>query len=366
MTPLEKYQSDLQTADFKPDDAQAAAVDALQDLYERLLRSRAPVKNPGFLSRLMGNTPKPEPECGLYLWGGTGRGKTYLMDCFYDVLPLEQKRRVHFQHLMKDIHEALKYLPKSPDPLPVVAGRLAESVRVLCVDEFHVDDITDAMILAGLLRGLFEHGITLVATSNICPDDLYLHGLQRSRFVPAIELIKKNTQVLMLDSDVDYRLALLEKDGTYHVLSDEDGTAFMTREFEKITHALPTDCELEIVGRKVNARAAHGDTVWFDFRVLCDSHRSSLDYMNIAQDYNTLLLTNVPVMHEGKNDAAQRFIQLVDALYDHGVKLIISAHAMPNELYTGQGLAFPFQRTISRLFEMRSHQYLSKSHGRAA
>ncbi|MDH5300804.1 MAG: cell division protein ZapE [Gammaproteobacteria bacterium] len=361
MSPMQRYQSDLARGDLTPDAAQLRAVQRLQDLYERLLQ---PQEAMGLLGRLMGKRSAKAPECGLYLWGDTGRGKTYLMDTFFDALPFTQKRRVHFQHFMKDIHQALKDLPKTPDPMPLVAAQVAAQIRVLCLDEFQVLDITDAMILAGFLQGLFAQGVTLVTTSNIAPDDLYLNGLQRSRFVPAIGLLKQHTETVFLDSATDYRLQLLEKDGTYHVLGFDQGDELLSAEFAKVTQQTPASGVMTVNGRQIPVRGCHGDVVWFDFAALCDTPRSSLDYIAIAQEYQTLLLGRVPSMRGGRDDAAQRFIQLVDALYDHGVKLVVVAEKAPDELYGEGRLAFPFQRTQSRLFEMRSHEYLGRKHGK--
>ena len=363
LSPLQRYQKDLARVEFVHDAAQARAVERLEDLYQRLIHS-AKTPSPGLLARLAGRKTTAKPERGLYLWGGTGRGKTYLMDNFYDALPFEQKRRVHFQQFMKDIHQALQQLPKSPDPMPIVASQLAARARVLCLDEFQVDDITDAMILAGFFQGLFALGVTLVTTSNIEPDQLYLNGLQRSRFMPAIDLIKQHTETCYLDSDTDYRLELLEKHGTYHIMPFDQGDQLLAAEYAEVSQSQAESGFLSLNGRKIPARGVHSDVVWFDFAALCDTPRSSLDYIAIAQEYHTVLLGHVPSMRGGRDDAAQRFIQLVDALYDHGVKLLVVAEKAPDELYGEGRLAFPFQRTISRLFEMRSHEYLACRHGK--
>jgi cell division protein ZapE len=363
-SPSQRYQADLARDEFVDDPAQANAVARLQDLYIRLINYQPPAPSGGLFAKLLKKKVEIEPEKGLYLWGDTGRGKTYLMDNFYDALPFAEKRRVHFQHLMKDIHEALQSLPSSPDPLQIIAAQLAADIRVLCLDEFHVDDITDAMILAGFLDGLFKNGVTLVTTSNIAPQDLYLNGLQRSRFMPAIDLIKQHTDEVMLDSDTDYGLELLDKHGTYHVMEFAAGDTLLAEEFREVSLCDVQADTLQINGRDMAVRALHSDVVWFDFDELCDTPRSSLDYIAIAEEYHTVLLGQVPSMRGGRDDAAQRFIQLVDALYDHGVKLLVVAEKTPDELYGEGRLAFPFQRTGSRLYEMRSHEYLARQHGK--
>lgn len=358
MTPKEKYQADLKQRHFHPDPEQQIVIDHLDDLFHRLLEASS--QKQGVLDRLL-RRPK-QPVTGLYIWGGVGRGKSYLMDSFFDLLPFHDKQRIHFHRLMQFIHLELKDLPKSPDPLLVVAKKIAEDVRVLCIDEFHVNDIGDAMLLTGLFRALFDQGVTLVTTSNIAPDELYKTGLQRTRFLPAIALLKEFTEVVNLDSPTDYRSILLTKSGIYHVISDQTD-ALLKDQFAKLAprriHKHPL---LGINGREVEAIAVSDDVVWFDFPEICQTPRSSADYLYIGCEYHTVFISHVPAMSEGMDDVAQRFINLIDALYDHSVKTIISALVEPTELYSGRRHEFAFQRTVSRINEMASDVYLSKPH----
>lgn len=359
MTPQQRYQQDLTEHGFRADASQAVAVEFTENLYVKLTSASSAT---GLLKRLtLGNK---EPIKGLYFWGGVGRGKTYLIDCFFECLPFAEKKRIHFNHFMQQVHGLLQAMPRSPDPLKIVAKQFAESFRVLCLDEFHVDDITDAMILAGLLQAMFDRGITLVTTSNIPVDDLYLNGLQRSRFMPAIALLKQHTHVVHLESDTDYRLALLEKSGTYHVIENQPQSELIMREefLRTVNEAALNPQSLLIKGRAIKLKAMANNVLWADFAEMCETARSSVDYIELARNYSAIFLSDVPIMKEGKDDAAQRFIQLIDAFYDHHVKLVISAAAMPQELYQGHRLSFPFQRTISRLHEMRSHDYLAAPH----
>ena len=358
VSPKERYQSDLDRRGFHADAEQLNAVEYLQRLYEQLLQ---PVQPQSFLDRLLKR--RREAIRGLYLWGGVGRGKTYLMDSFYDSLSSEWARRVHFHHFMRQLHEELQSLPKTPDPLPIVAKRLAARVRVLCLDEFHVHDIGDAMLLSGFLKALFENGVTLVTTSNIDPDQLYKNGLQRSRFMPAIELIKRYTQTLHLDAGRDYRLELLERGGTYHVLVGDEAEELLTRQFEQLaTNAVSQVQMLNINHREIAVRRMSDDVAWFDFQPLCATPRSAADYLEIARMFHTVLVAGIPLLGEATDDVAQRFIHLVDALYDHNVKLIATAAQPPQGLYSGQRHTFAFQRTTSRLLEMASAAYLKKAH----
>ena len=358
MTPQQRYDADLRLRGFHPDPHQAVAIERLQQLFKSLTTPRRPKS---LLTRLF-DRPEPPPQ-GLYLWGGVGRGKTYLMDLFHECLPLTAKTRRHFHRFMQDIHGELKTLPKSPDPLPIIAKRLAGEVRVLCLDEFHVNDIGDAMLLAGFLRALFEHGVTLITTSNTEPCELYKNGLQRERFEPAIELIQAHTEVLYLGDDIDYRLQLLERSGTYQVLVDTAPFPSLTRRFHDLAPQPGVRAAwLKVNNRQIQAQAIADDVVWFDFAALCETPRNAADYLEISRLFHTVLLSGVPVMDESKDDVAQRFIHLIDALYDHHVKLIVTATAPPCQLYRGTRHALSFQRTVSRLQEMGSEAYLASAH----
>ncbi len=364
-SPLEHYRQDLQREDFSPDAAQQAAVEKLQDLYERLLERHSQPPKPSLLQKigLVGRHARQEPVTGLYFWGGVGRGKTYLMDMFYDSLPFEQKMRTHFHRFMRRVHRELKTLDGEKDPLKTVASRIARETRVLCFDEFFVSDITDAMILATLLEELFARGVSLVATSNIVPDGLYENGLQRSRFLPAIDLIKKYTEVVNVDGGIDYRLRALEQAELYHYPLDAEADLSLQRSFDRLApEPGRANVDIEIEGRMIPSRYLADDVVWFDFTALCDGPRSQNDYIELACEFHAVLLSNVPLLDGNKEDQARRFINLVDEFYDRNVKLVISAAVALEQIYQGQRLAFEFQRTVSRLLEMQSHEYLAREH----
>jgi cell division protein ZapE len=365
MSPRERYQRDLQRPGFVRDEAQARAVERLQDLYERLLNQ--PVVETdgvkGWWNRVRG--VRPEPERGLYLWGGVGRGKTYLVDAFFDALPFPEKRRLHFHRFMREVHGRLRHLREFEDPLIRVAEEWAADTRVLCFDEFFVSDIGDAMILSGLLRGLFANGVTLVATSNIPPDGLYQEGLQRVRFLPAIKLLKQHVEVLNVDGGEDYRLRFLEQAEIYHTPLDEAADRVLADNFAHVCAEcddIERDTRLNIEGRSIAARRVGSGAVWFDFEAICDGPRGQADYIEIAQQFHTVLISGVPVFRREHEDQARRFISLVDEFYDRGVKLILSAETGVDELYQGRRLQFEFQRTVSRLVEMQSRDYLARPH----
>lgn len=359
MTPRERYQADIARGALRPDAAQAQALDTLQQLYE-VLAQTAPAPS-AWWARLL--TKPRRTVRGLYLWGGPGRGKTYLIDSFFECLPFPHKRRVHFHLFMQEIHAQLRSLPHTPNPLRVIGRHMAEQWRVLCLDEFHVHDIADAMLLAGLLQALFDAGITLVATSNVAPDALYLEGLQRDRFLFAIDLLKTHTVAQHLDSPVDFRCELLDRGGAYHVLDDAAGHAILARDFRRLAPVEAAyDQVLILHQRPVPALAVADDVIWFRFADLCEAPLWARDYLEIARCYHSVFLSDIPRMDEGRDDAAKRFMHLIDALYDHNVKLIATAQDIPENLYSGRYLQFAFQRTVSRLVEMGSHRYLAKPH----
>ncbi len=359
--PLFLYGQALDSGEIKPDRAQAEAVEHLQHLYDELVR---PIPSPGFFARLFNRAGPSGPRVqGLYLWGGVGRGKTYLMDVFYESLPFEQKRRRHFHRFMRFVHQQLTALQGEPDPLRKIAVEFASEVRVLCFDEFFVSDITDAMILARLLESLFELGVVLVATSNVEPNHLYENGLQRRKFLPAIELLNTRTRVLNVDGGVDYRLRALESAEIYHFPLDEDADISLAASFSSLSPDAGKDhVALEIEGRLIRARKCGDGVAWFDFKELCEGPRSQNDYIELAMIFQTVLISDVPRFTVKNEDAARRFISLVDEFYDHNVKLIISAEVAITELYGGERLKFEFQRTASRLQEMQSHEYLAYQH----
>lgn len=361
MTPLARYRRDLERPDFQEDPEQVRVVEDLQSLYDEIV-GREP-QQPGLLSRLGLRNGATEPATGLYLWGAVGRGKTYLVDLFFESLPFEDKQRTHFHRFMRRVHNELKTLRERQDPLAIVADRFAGETRVLCFDEFLVNDITDAMILGGLLGNLFERGVTLVATSNIAPDDLYKDGLQHDRFVPAIELIKSHTRVVHMQGDLDYRLQFLQKARTYLTPWGPEAHDELANTFERIAPEPGRQGErVEIEGRELDTVRLADGVVWFEFAVLCDGPRSQNDYIELAACFQTVVVSNVPVFDRDSNDQARRFINLVDILYDRHVTLIVSAEAPPDALYRGKRLAEEFKRTSSRLLEMQSRRYLSSTH----
>lgn len=304
------------------------------------------------------------PLRGLYLWGGVGRGKTFLVDAFHAELPIRDKRREHFHRLMHDVHARLAKHRDRASPLEQVASDLAAKARILCIDEFVVGDVADAMILGTLLEALFRRGVTLVATSNLPPTELYRGGLQRERFLPAIALIEKHCRVMELDGGTDYRLRQLERAMLWLGPATAEADARLAAEFEQLADGRgERDVKVQVEGRPVRARREAEGVVWFDFRELCEGPRSAADYIEIARCYQAVFLSGVPVMGAAADDAARRFITLVDELYDRGVKLVVSAAAdAPEALYRGERLAFEFRRAASRLHEMQGRAYLAKPH----
>ncbi|GAA0702939.1 cell division protein ZapE [Marinobacterium maritimum] len=366
MTPLERYQQDLKREDFSHDPTQEMAVGHLQRLYDDLVAAeRAP--KPSFMQRLGGKIKRQqqEPIKGLYFWGGVGRGKTYLMDTFFDSLPFERKMRTHFHRFMQRVHQELKALDGTKNPLVEIGRKYADEARIICFDEFFVTDITDAMILGGLMQELFNNGVALVATSNIVPDGLYKDGLQRQRFLPAIDMLKRYTEVVNVDGGIDYRLRTLEQAELYHWPLDAGADKSLNASFESLAPDLEEEqkeSEVEINGRMIRARRVCEDVAWFDFSALCEGARSQNDYIELGKIYHAVLLSNVPQLGRKNDDAARRFINLVDEFYDSGVKLIISAEVPIHEIYTEGRLNFEIERTQSRLLEMQSHEYLAREH----
>ena len=361
-TLLDRYRRELGRPGFQEDPEQARIVEHLQSLYDELV-SREP-QQPGLLSRLGLRNETTEPVTGLYLWGGVGRGKTYLVDQFFESLPFGAKQRTHFHRFMRRVHSELKALRERQDPLALVAERFAGETRVLCFDEFLVNDIADAMILGRLLESLFERGVTLVATSNIAPDDLYRDGLQHDRFVPAIELIKSHTRIVHMQDGLDYRLQFLEKARTYLTPSGPEADGELLNTFQRIApESGKQRGRLEIEGRELDTVRLADGVAWFEFEVICDGPRSQNDYIELAAYFHTVVVSNVPIFTRDSNDQARRFINLVDILYDRHVTLLVSAEAPPDSLYRGKRLADEFKRTSSRLLEMQSRRYLSSTHG---
>jgi cell division protein ZapE len=350
------YQKLVTKGDYKPDDAQRKAVAELDRIWMEL--HAHPVS--GWWSKLRGK--KRKPVTGLYLWGGVGRGKTWLMDLFFDSLPRKDKLRIHFHRFMARVHNALKSRQSTRDPLKEIARDWAAQYRVLCFDEFFVSDIADAMLLGGLLQALFEEGVTLIATSNVAPDDLYRDGLQRAKFLPAIESLKNHTLSVHVDGPQDFRLRLLQRSEIFLQPLDDHAEASLGKAFADMSAGCSLDAHLEINGRFLNARQRGDGIIWFDFSELCEQPTGTADYIEIARAFNTVLLSGVPRMGELNADAARRFINLIDEFYDRNVKMLISAESAIDGLYGGERLRFEFQRTASRLTEMQSNEYLAAPH----
>jgi len=358
--PWQRYQRDLAQPGFVHDPVQEQVVRELQALHTALVQAQPRNRLAQWWQLRRGTR---QPLTGLYLWGGVGRGKTYLMDTFFDSLPLQQKLRLHFHRFMQRVQMDLKALAGVANPLEAVADRLAREARVLCFDEFFVSDIADAMILGKLLEALFQRGVTLVATSNIPPPLLYKDGLQRQRFLPAIALLEQHTRVLNVDGGTDYRLRTLERADLYFAPLGEAADANLADTFARLApgHAMHWE-RLLVNDRYISSRQLSDDVVWFEFAALCDGPRSQNDYIELARLYHTVFISNIPQLGDASNDMARRFINLVDEFYDRGVKLILAAAVPMQNLYTGSQLAFEFQRTLSRLQEMQSHDYLAMPH----
>ena len=341
------------------DQQQQVVVDRLVDLTERLAR---PEVNPR--RRWFGRAAAVKgPERGVYVWGGVGRGKTWLMDLFFQTLSIERKERLHFHHFMKQTHEDLRELSGQANPLDRVASKIARRTRVLCLDEFVVTDIGDAVILARLLNALFRLWVTLVTTSNVAPENLYRDGIQRASFLPAIDLLETHTEVVRLDGGRDYRREILTAASVYHVPLGADTDRRLLTEFEELVKEdYERDGQLDVLRRSIPFRCRAGSIVWFDFIALCGPPRSQHDYIEVARCHHTVLISDVPRMDGSTDDCTRRFILLIDEFYDRKVKLIVSAAVDPERLYCGERLAFEFQRTASRLIEMQSQEYLAQPH----
>ncbi|WP_115720012.1 cell division protein ZapE [Gallaecimonas mangrovi] len=365
MTPWQRYQADLSRPEFIHDKAQENAVKHLQRLFDDFC-ARDQHKSSGLKKlwqKLSGASESKNQVKGLYFWGGVGRGKTYLVDTFFECLPTERKMRAHFHRFMHRVHQELKVFKGQVDPLEKVADKIASETDIICFDEFFVSDITDAMLLGTLFEALFARGIVLVATSNIVPDELYRNGLQRARFLPAIALIKENCDVVNVDSGVDYRLRTLEQARLFHFPCDDEGRSQLRDYFTQLTsEATREDVTLEIEGRPIHAIAEADGVLLIDFKVLCDGPRSQADYMELARLYHSVLVSDVFQMSANQEDVARRFIAMVDEFYERGVKLIMLAEVDMFSLYGGERLQFEFQRCLSRLQEMQSKEYLARPH----
>jgi cell division protein ZapE len=356
----DRYLQEISRHGYASDPAQERVVTLLDELRTRLL---APPPATTLLKGLLTRGKARDLQRGLYLWGGVGRGKTWLMDLFFQSLPVKDKQRSHFHRFMQSVHDELKKHTDRADPLELVAEKIAHKTRVLCFDELFVSDIADAMLLGNLFRGLFDRGVTLVATSNVPPEGLYKDGLQRARFLPAIKLLKEHTRVEHLDNGADYRLRLLERAVTWLDATAPDADARMGGLFEAMGgEAKGKSSTLTLNHRRMTARRQADGAIWFEFKELCDGPRGQADYIEIARCFHTVFLSHVPVLGSDHEDQARRFISLVDEFYDRNVKLIAAAAAPILSVYRGSRLTFEFERTRSRLIEMQSQEYLARPH----
>jgi cell division protein ZapE len=349
---------------FTLDDSQRKAVEHLERLYEDLIGLE---KMESLFVRLLA---RKRVVKGLYLWGGVGRGKSFLMDSFFNCAPVAKKRRIHFHRFMQEVHQRMNALTGQAEPLAGVARDVAKDARLLCLDEFHITDITDAMLMRKLLEGLMEQGVVVLTTSNFAPDALYLHGLQRQQFMPAIDLIKQNFEIVNVDDGTDYRLRELEKAGVYHTGADADER--MVREFLAIArHEAAAETALDIEGRAVPVRKHSRDVAWFEFAALCDGPRGKPDYIELSKRYHTVMVSNVPCFGVGTADKLRRFVWMIDEFYDRRVKLVLSASVPAENLIIDADSSDAFQanlnaslkeRLVSRLTEMQTHDYLTQPH----
>ncbi len=360
--PSSIYQQNLDRGIIDPNVAQEQVIRLFDELHQRLGQRYA--FQTSILGKCLSNLGvRRDPEKGLYLWGGVGRGKTYLMDIFFEALPFENKLRMHFHRFMQRVHSRLEAHGGSKNPLKIVAGEFSNEAIVVCFDEFYVSDIGDAMILAGLMNELFLNGVSLVATSNVPPQDLYKDGLQRGRFIPAINLLCNHLTVKHLESGEDYRFRVLEKiDLFYFPINENTHSAFENSFNSLIGEEESTTEPAELNNRKVEVAKRGKGVVWFSFEIICSQPRSSLDYIEIAREHHTVFVEGIPQLSATRDDAARRFINMVDEFYDRKVKLIATADVCMQELYTGSRLKFEFERTVSRLHEMRSKDYLQAAH----
>ena len=354
MSVQENYQKELKTRGFQSDPAQLRAIAALERCATEWAQYKE--KRSNSLKKLINRPPIPR---GVYMYGGVGRGKSFLMDCFYEAVPIKRKTRLHFHEFMREVHRELRELQGTVNPLDVLGKQISQKYKLICFDEFHVADITDAMILHRLLDALFDNGVGFVTTSNFKPDDLYPDGLHRDRILPAIALLNQALEVINVDNGMDYRRRTLEQVELYHTPLDAKAEAAMTETFNRLAECQDENPELRIEARTIQARRRAGGVVWFDFKTLCGGPRSQNDYLEIASQFHTVMLSDVPHMPVNRASEARRFTWLVDVLYDRRVKLVLSAQVPPEQLYTEGPLAHEFPRTVSRLNEMQSAEFLA-------
>lgn len=357
ISPSERYANAISSGQFMADDAQAEAVHELNRVWEELI-SRYKASKKAFRRFRRQTSPK-----GVYMWGGVGRGKTWLMDQFYESIPFRRKTRMHFHHFMQYVHKELNKNSGQQNPLDIVAEQIYKEAVVICFDEFFVSNVTDAMILSDLFQKLFTRGVTLVATSNIAPDGLYKNGIHRDRFIPTIEMVKQNCRVLNVDAGVDYRLRVLKQAQLFKSPLTHDNQVWMAKRFAALTQSQTVSDEPIIINqRKVETLGHTEDVLWCEFKELCMKPRSPSDFIEISNIYNTVLVSNVPHLDDVLSEGTRRFIYLVDEFYDRGVKLLLTSEAGIIDIYNGEKLAFEIERTRSRLLEMQSDEYLQSAH----
>lgn len=357
ISPAERYAQALASGQFLPDEAQAVAVHELDRVWQELIQ-RFKASKKAF--RRFRRQASPH---GVYMWGGVGRGKTWLMDQFYESVPFRRKTRMHFHHFMQHVHRELNKLSGQRNPLELVADQIYKEAVVICFDEFFVSNVTDAMILSDLFQKLFARGVTLVATSNIAPDGLYKNGIHRDRFIPTIEMVKKNCVVLNVDAGVDYRLRVLKQAQLFKSPLTHENKLWMAQRFGALTQTQTVSQEPIIINKRIVETIGHTeDVLWCEYSELCLKPRSPADFIEIANIYNTVLVSNVPHMTDYLSEGTRRFIYLVDEFYDRGVKLLLTSEDSIIDLYQGEKLAFEIERTRSRLLEMQSDDYLNSAH----
>jgi cell division protein ZapE len=352
MNVREFYENALDQRGYKADEAQMRAINRLQLAYEEWTS----VSSRSAISKLFSRSKTP-PQ-GVYMWGGVGRGKSFLMDSFYSVVPIERKTRLHFHEFMRDVHRQLDQLKGIANPLDEVATRIAKKYQLICFDEFHVSDIADAMILYNLLKGLFDRGVSFVMTSNYEPSTLYPDGLHRDRMLPTIALLKEKLDVMNIDAGIDYRKRALEQVDAYHTPLGPKASEELTQAFNSVADTADEAPVVEIEARQLTVIRRAGSAIWFDFDTLCAGPRSQNDYLEIASRFQTVILSDIPKMSAAMSSPARRFTWLIDVFYDHKVKLIMSAEVEPELLYTEGTLSNEFHRTVSRIIEMQSREYM--------
>ena len=353
MNVVEFYQHALSERGFSADEAQFGAVQRLQTGYDQWLAYKNRRSN-----KLMRMISPPEVPRGVYMWGGVGRGKSFLMDSFYSVIPINRKTRIHFHEFMRGVHQQLDELKGVANPLDIVAKKIAKKYRLICFDEFHISDVADAMIMFNLLSALFEYGVTFIMTSNYAPDTLYPDGLHRDRLLPTIALLKSRLDVLNVDSGNDYRKRALEQVDAYLFPLNAATDKILRKAYSKIAEIADEDPALHIEAREIRALRRAGGVIWFDFATLCGGPRSQNDYLEIASQFHTVILSGIPAMSAAMSSEARRFTWLIDVFYDHKIKLIMSAAVAADELYTEGTLSNEFHRTVSRIIEMQSREYM--------